>query len=47
MFGVFLSVPLLSMYSGELGKKIKALKWGFYVFYPAHMLLLFAIRYFI
>ena len=47
MFGVLLSIPLLSMYSEELGKKIKALKWGFYVFYPAHMLLLFAIRYFI
>ena len=44
MVGVFLSLPLLYLYSGQLGKKIKALKWGFYIFYPLHLLLLYAIK---
>ena len=37
MGGLFLAIPLLCMYSGELGKKSKVLKWGFYVFYPVHL----------
>jgi len=38
--GIFLSIPLLAMYNGKLGKKSKVMAYGFYVFYPAHLLLL-------
>lgn len=38
-FGIFLPIPLLMMYNGERGGS-KATKWVFYVFYPAHLLLL-------
>lgn len=40
-FGVFLVIPLLLLYSGERGKKSKLIKWGFYWFYPIHLLLLY------
>ena len=39
--GIFLAIPLLLMYKGRRGKKSKFLKWGFYVFYPAHLLILY------
>lgn len=44
--GVFLPVPLLYFYNGERGGS-KATKWVFYIFYPAHLLLLgyFALKY--
>lgn len=35
-FGGFLALPLISAYNGERGN---APKWLFYVFYPAHMLI--------
>ncbi|MCL2205642.1 MAG: conjugal transfer protein TraX [Treponema sp.] len=38
--GIFLPIPLLAMYNGKLGKKSKVLAYSFYVFYPAHLLLL-------
>lgn len=38
-FGVFLPVPLLMLYNGEKGGS-KHTKWVFYVFYPAHLLIL-------
>ncbi len=38
-FGVFLPVPLLMLYNGEKGGS-KHTKWVFYIFYPAHLLLL-------
>lgn len=41
--GVFLAVPFLLCYNGERGKKSKAIQWGFYLFYPAHLLVLFFI----
>lgn len=41
-FGFFIPLVLLSFYHGDLGEKKFAQfsKWVFYVFYPAHMLLL-------
>lgn len=36
-FGTLLAVPLLRLYNGERGKQPK---WFFYVFYPAHLLVL-------
>lgn len=41
--GIFLSVPLLLLYNGQRGRKSKALQWGFYWFYPLHLLLLYAL----
>lgn len=38
-FGIFLPIPLLLCYNGERGGS-KATKWLFYIFYPAHLLLL-------
>ncbi|MCL2373628.1 MAG: conjugal transfer protein TraX [Treponema sp.] len=38
--GIFLPIPLLAMYNGKLGKKSKVMAYSFYVFYPAHLLLL-------
>ncbi|MFU0833207.1 MAG: Pilus assembly protein [Oscillospiraceae bacterium] len=37
--GVFLSLPILSLYSGERGGG-RYSKWAFYIFYPAHLLVL-------
>ena len=39
--GVFLAIPLLATYNGKRGKKSKIISWSFYVFYPAHLILLF------
>ena len=39
--GIFLAIPLLAMYNGKLGKKSKVMAYSFYVFYPAHLLLLY------
>ncbi|WP_144772122.1 TraX family protein [Enterococcus casseliflavus] len=43
-FGIFLSIPILSMYNGKPGKKQRYLKWGFYIFYPLHLLILYLLR---
>ncbi len=40
--GCLCVIPLLLMYSGRKGKSVKYL---FYVFYPAHLILLFVLRY--
>ena len=39
--GVFLAIPLLAFYNGQLGKKSKVMSWSFYVFYPAHLILIY------
>lgn len=41
--GVFSVIPLLLRYSGERGKKSKLIQWGFYWFYPIHLLIIFGI----
>ncbi len=42
--GVFLSIPLLLRYSGERGEEIvKMGRYGFYMFYPAHLLFLYCL----
>ena len=35
---VVLAIPLLKMYNGERGKW-KGMKWFFYIYYPAHLIL--------
>ena len=42
--GIFLAIPLLAMYNGKLGKKSKLMSWSFYVFYPAHLILLYLLN---
>ena len=44
--GIFLAIPLLALYSGRQGKKSKFTAWFFYVFYPAHLILLFLLNHF-
>ncbi len=39
-FGGFIALPLISQYNGERGKSPK---WGLYIFYPVHMLVILAI----
>lgn len=43
-FGIVLAIPLLARYQGRRGHPSKILKWGFYVFYPAHFILLIFLR---
>ncbi|MDR2964501.1 MAG: conjugal transfer protein TraX [Treponema sp.] len=45
-FGIFLSLLLLAMYNGQPGKKSPAMKWIFYIFYPAHLILLYLLNQF-
>ncbi|MBQ9032471.1 MAG: conjugal transfer protein TraX [Parasporobacterium sp.] len=39
----FLTIPLLSMYNGERGRW-KGMKWFFYIYYPAHLVIIGLIR---
>lgn len=39
-FGVLLSIPILAAYNGTSGVRSHFDKWFFYIFYPAHLLLL-------
>jgi hypothetical protein len=43
--GMFLFIPLLPLYKGEPGSRHPFHKWIFYVFYPAHLLVLYIIFY--
>jgi len=40
-----LALPFFFMYNGELGSRSPAAKWFFYLFYPAHLWLLYLARY--
>lgn len=44
MLGQVLSIPLLMIYNGERGKSNWFSKWGFYAFYPGHLVLLGLLR---
>ena len=41
---VYLSIPLLMLYNGKKGKESK---WLYYIFYPAHLLLIYFLKLFI
>ena len=41
--GMFLFIPLLLLYNGESGSRAAFHKWFFYIFYPAHLLLLWGL----
>ncbi|HIU05583.1 MAG TPA: hypothetical protein IAD14_09005 [Candidatus Coprousia avicola] len=43
-FGILLTIPVLACYNGRLGRRIPAVKYGFYMFYPAHLLVLWGLR---
>ena len=43
--GTLLVIPLLWFYNGKKGSSHPFHKWAFYVFYPAHLLLLAWIRF--
>lgn len=38
--GIFLAIPLLAAYDGTRRCKSKWFSWGFYILYPAHLLIL-------
>lgn len=42
----FLTIPLLSMYNGQRGTW-KGMKWFFYIYYPAHLVVIGLIRIFL
>lgn len=49
-FGTVLSLPLLYFYNGKRGKNRavnKALKWFFYIYYPLHLTVIWAIFYYL
>ena len=41
--GMFLFIPLVLLYKGEPGSRHPFHKWFFYIFYPAHLLLLWGL----
>ena len=40
---IFLSIPLLSLYNGKAGNN-RNMKWLFYIYYPAHLVIIGALR---
>ena len=46
MFALMAIVPI-SQYSGRKGTRSRAVQWGFYLFYPVHLTVLFLIRLFL
>ena len=39
--GIFLVIPLLLRYNGQRGRRSRLIQWGFYWFYPVHLLVLY------
>lgn len=46
-FGFLLAVPVMLLYDGRRGRKSIFTKWGFYIYYPLHLLILALLRYII
>ncbi|KHL97111.1 membrane protein [Paenibacillus sp. IHB B 3415] len=44
-FGILLAIPLFLLYNGSRGRKSNVIKWGFYIFYPLHLVVLYLFRY--
>lgn len=44
VFGVLGVIPLLLNYNGKRGYSPNWVKWGFYLFYPLHLIVLIIIR---
>ena len=42
--GIFLAIPLLWMYRGERGRNSRLVSRFFYVFYPAHFVLIYFLK---
>lgn len=42
--GILFSIPLLRRYNGQRGRKSKLIQWGFYWFYPVHLLIIYFIK---
>lgn len=40
----FLTIPILAQHNGERGRKIPGTKWFFYIYYPAHLVVVGIIR---
>lgn len=41
--GIYFALPLLASYTGERGHSSKVMQYGFYIFYPAHLVLLYLV----
>ncbi|GEM_PF-4839611 len=46
MLATFIPLGLIAMYNGKLGNG-KSMKWFYYIFYPAHLLLLYLLKIYI
>ncbi|MFB0918045.1 MAG: TraX family protein [Clostridiaceae bacterium] len=46
MLATFIPLGLIAMYNGKLGNG-RGMKWFYYIFYPAHLLILFLLKAFI
>ncbi|MEK3987802.1 MULTISPECIES: conjugal transfer protein TraX [unclassified Paenibacillus] len=44
-FGILLAIPLFALYNGTRGRKSNLIKYGFYIFYPLHLIVLYLFRY--
>lgn len=44
-FGVLLAIPIFALYNGKIGKKSNLIKWGFYIIYPLHLIVLYILRF--
>ncbi|QJC54356.1 hypothetical protein HGI30_12765 [Paenibacillus albicereus] len=42
-FGIWMAIPIFYLYNGKPGKRSPLMKWGFYVFYPLHLLVLYVL----